>query len=154
VIEASNVPPHQADRVDRLSEALIAPERGRLAEVAVRVRVWGGSSTLVVRRVAPDGTGEVWLVEVSGDVRRNRGAERDVVEAWAVEDGVVVAFRVAGEPDTRIVTGLRLGGGGTWLRLPDDAEPVLARHDGSLLCMERRDERLKLTTYQILTSAN
>jgi DNA-directed RNA polymerase specialized sigma24 family protein len=154
VIDAGSVPPHQADRIDRLTEAAIGPQPPKLADVAVRVRVWGGSSTLVVRRVAPDGSSEVWLIEVDGEVRRNRGAERELLEAWAVEDGVVVALRVAGEPDTRLAAGLRLGGGGTWLRLPDDAEAVFARHDGSLLCMERRDdERLELTTYRILSSA-
>jgi hypothetical protein len=155
VIDAGSVPPHQADRIDRLTEAAIGPQPPKLADVAVRVRVWGGSSTLVVRRVAPDGSSEVWLIEVDGEVRRNRGAERELLEAWAVEDGVVVALRVAGEPDTRLAAGLRLGGGGTWLRLPDDAEAVFARHDGSLLCMERRDdERLELTTYRILSSAD
>jgi hypothetical protein len=155
VIEAGSVPPHQADRIERLSEAAIGPTPAKLADVAVRVRVRAGSSQLVVRRVAADGASEVWLIEVNGEVRRNEGAERELLEAWAVEAGVVVTLRLAGDPDTRIVAGLRIGGGGTWLRLPDDAEAVFARHDGSLLCMERRgDKFLELTTYQVLTSAN
>jgi hypothetical protein len=64
-------------------------------------------------------------------------------------------MRVASEPDMLLVAGLRPGGGGTWLRLPDDADPVFARPDGSLLCMEPQDEGgYALTTYQILSSAN
>jgi DNA-directed RNA polymerase specialized sigma24 family protein len=155
VIDPANVPPHPADRVDGMSAAIMGPEPPKLADLALIVRVWGGSTRVVVRRVDPDGTSEVWLVRVSGDVRRNRGAERDMVQAWAVEGGgVVVTMRVAGDPDTLLAVGLRPGGGGTWLRLPDDADPVFARPDGSLLCRERRDERLQLTTYQVLSTAS
>jgi hypothetical protein len=156
VINPAKVPPHQADRVDRLIEENIGPTPPKLADLAVIVRVWGGSSRVVVRRVEPDGTSEVWLVRVSGDVRRNRGVERDMVEAWAIDSGgVVVTMRVAGDPDTLLAAGLRPGGGGTWLRLPDGADPVFARPDGSLLCMEPRDEGgFELTTYRVLSSAN
>jgi hypothetical protein len=152
VIDPASVPPHPADRIDRLTEANIGPKPPKLADTAVTVRVRDGSSRVVVRRVDPDGTSEVWLVRVSGDVRRNMGTERDIVEAWAVEDGgVLVTMRVARDPDTLLVAGLRRGGGGTWLRLPDRADPVFARPDGSLLCMEPRDEGgFELTTYQVL----
>ena len=63
---------------------------------------------------------------------------------------MIVTLRVAGDPDTLLAAGLRPGGGGTWLRLPDDAQPVFARPDGSLQCREPRDEGgFELTTYQI-----
>ena len=79
-----------------------------------------------------------------------------MVQAWALEGGgVIVTLRVAGDPDTLLAAGLRPGGGGTWLRLPDDAEPVFARPDGSLQCREPRDEGgFELTTYQILSAAD
>jgi DNA-directed RNA polymerase specialized sigma24 family protein len=154
VIDPASVPPHQADRVDVMRAIMGQPPK--LADLALIVRVWGGSSRVVVRRVDPDGTSEVWLVRVSGEVRRNRGAERDMVQAWALEGGgVIVTLRVAGDPDTLLAAGLRPGGGGTWLRLPDDAEPVFARPDGSLQCREPRDEGgFELTTYQILSAAD
>jgi DNA-directed RNA polymerase specialized sigma24 family protein len=151
VVDPAAATPHRADVVQVLSESAQGPTPPKLADVAVGVRVWGGSSRVVVRRVAPDGTSEVWLVQVSGDVRRNRGAERGLVQAWAVDGGgVVVTMRVAGDPDIPLVAGLRAGGGGTWLRLPDGAEPVFARPDGALLCIEPGQDGFNLTTYQVL----
>ena len=151
VIDPASATPHRADLVQPLGESVPGEPPPELADVAVTVRVWGGSSRVVVRRVEPDGAHEVWLVQVSGDVRRNRGTERDQVQAWAVDGGgVVVTMRVADDPDIPIVAGLRSGGGGTWLRLPEGAEPVFAQPDGALLCTEPGQDGVDLTTYQVL----
>ena len=122
----------------------------KLADVAITIRVRDDNSRVVVRRVAPDGAQEVWLVNVTGRVRRDNAEEPEILQGWAVDGGVVVAMRVAGDPDTPIVAGLRAGGGGTWLRLPDGAEPVFARPDGALLCLEPAQGGINLTTYQVL----
>jgi hypothetical protein len=63
---------------------------------------------------------------------------------------VVVSLRVIGHPDALVLAGLRAGGGGTWLRLPDGAEPLVAQPDGSVLCVEPGPDGLGLTTYQVL----
>ncbi len=144
--------PHSADLVQPLGDSVLDEPPPKLADVAVSVRVWANNSRVVVRRVESDGTSEVWLISITGQVRRDNAAQPDMVQSWAVEGGVIVTMRVAGErlPDTPIVAGLRAGGGGTWLRLPDGAEPLFARPDGALLCTEAGDDGADLTTYQVL----
>jgi hypothetical protein len=106
----------------------------------------------VIRRVDPDGTNEVWLVEVDGRVRQRNATLPGLLQTWAVDGGVVVALRVADEPDQRVLVGVRAGGAATWLRLPDGAEPLVARPDGSVLCVEHSDAGPVLTTYQVLAA--
>jgi hypothetical protein len=152
MVDPNAATPHSADLVQPLGESVLGEPPPKLADVAVSVRVWANNSRVVVRRVDPDGTSEVWLISITGQVRRDNAAQPDMVQSWAVEGGVIVTMRVAGDrlPDTPIVTGLRTGGGGTWLRLPDGAEPVFARPDGALLCTEAGDDGADLTTYQVL----
>ncbi len=151
VVDPAAAAPHRADVVQVLGESVLGPTPPKLADVAIAVRVRDGNSRVVVRRVDPDGVSEVWLVNVAGRVRRDTSAEPETIQGWAVDGGgVVVAMRVAGDPDTPIVAGLRPGGGGTWLRLPDGAEPVFARPDGALLTIEPGQDGLNLATYQVL----
>ena len=75
----------------------------------------------------------------------------ELLRVWGIDGGgVVVSLRVAGHPDAQVLAGLRAGGGGTWLRLPDGAEPLMARADGSVLCREPAENGQALTTYQVL----
>ena len=153
VIDAGHVLPHSPDQQEPAATESSAtlPESPRLADVAVSVRNHSGTSAVVVRRVDSSGGSEVWLLSVHGQVRPARVDAPDLLQAWTVDGGgVVVALRVAGDPDARVLVGLRAGGGGTWLRVPDGAQPLGARPDGSVVCLEPSDAGAALTTYQVL----
>ncbi len=115
------------------------------------MRTRDGDSRVVVRRVNVDGSSDVWLIVVDGQVRKASSDAPDQLQAWEVDDGgVVVSLRVIGHPDARVLAGLRAGGGGTWLRLPDGADPLVALPDGSVLCVQPVAAGMGLTTYQVL----
>ena len=120
-IVPTGVPPHTADEVQLLNDPTVSrPDPVRQADVAVRSRYRDGTSSLVVRRVDPDGSSNVWLVTVQGEVRNELVDQPDALQGWTVDGGgVILALRIAGHPDLRVLAGLRAGGGGTWLRLPD-----------------------------------
>ena len=66
-IVPTGVPPHTADQVDLLNDPTVSrPDPVRQADVAVRRRYKDGVSSLVVRRVDPDGIEPVWLVTGAG----------------------------------------------------------------------------------------
>jgi DNA-directed RNA polymerase specialized sigma24 family protein len=151
-IDVGTVSPHVPDSVETLTDPTVSlPEPPDLANVSASVRSNQGASRVVVRRVNPDGSSDVWLIRVEGQVRAARGDTPELLQAWGIDGGgVVVSLRVAGDPDARVLAGLRAGGGGTWLRLPDGAEPLVARADGSVLCREPAENGQALTTYQVL----
>ena len=66
---------------------------------------------------------------------------------------MIVSLQIAGHPDVRVVAGLRASGGGTWIRLPDDAQVLEARGDGSVVCLENGPQGQELTTYQVMNTA-
>jgi hypothetical protein len=130
------------------------PDPVRQADVAVRRRYRDGTSSLVVRRVDPDGTSTVWLVTAQGEVLDDLAAQPEVLQAWSVDGGgVIVSLQIAGHPDVQVVAGLRANGGGTWIRLPDGAQVLEARGDGSVLCLENGLQGQELTTYQVMSTA-
>ncbi len=155
-IVPTGVPPHTADEVQLLNDPTVSrPDPVRQADVAVRSRYRDGTSSLVVRRVDPDGSSNVWLVTVQGEVRNELVDQPDALQGWTVDGGgVILALRIAGHPDLRVLAGLRTGGGGTWLRLPDGAQPLEARPDGSVLCLEDSAQGQELTTYQVMTTTS
>ena len=152
VIDAELVSPHSPTEVQALNDPTVTrPDPTRLAEVSVRVRNRDDVSQLVVRRHNDDGTSDVWLLSVEGQVRDSQVDAPELLQAWGIDQGsVIVSLRVAGDPDARVLAGLRAGGGGTWLRLPDGAEPLVARPDGSVLCTEPGENGPQLTTYRVL----
>jgi hypothetical protein len=153
-IVPDGVPPHMADQVQLLNDPTVSrPDPVRRADVAVSRRYQDGTSSLVVRRVDPDGQPTVWLVKVQGQVRDDLVAQPAVLQAWTVDDGgVILSLQIAGHPDVRVVAGLRANGGGTWLRLPDAAQVLEARGDGSVLCLENGAQGQVLTTYQVMST--
>jgi DNA-directed RNA polymerase specialized sigma24 family protein len=153
VVDAATVAPHPPD----VQGGLLGPGgsapflRDTLPTVAIRVRTMNDVSSVVVRRSVPTGGSDVWLVSVKGIVRATPGAAPSVIDAWGVDEGaVVIAMRVEGHPDAVVLVGLRQGGGGTWLRLPDAATPLMARPDGSVLCIVPGETGPSLGTYQVL----
>ena len=151
-IALAGVVPHAPDALEPLTgPSITQPEPTHDVDIATSVRTRDGVSRVVVRRVNVDGSSDVWLITVEGQVRKPSSEAPDQLRAWEVDDGgVVLSLRVIGHPDARVLAGLRAGGGGTWLRLPDGAEPLVARPDGSVLCMEPGQAGLGLTTYQVL----
>ena len=120
----------------------------------MRRRYRDGTTSLVVRRVDPDGTSTVWLVTVQGEVRDDLVGQPEVLQAWSVDGGgAIVSLQIAGHPDVRVVAGLRATGGGTWIRLPDGAQVLEARGDGSVLCLEDGLQGQELATYQVMSTA-
>ena len=154
-IVPAGVPPHTAAHVDLLNDPTVSrPDPVRRADVAVRRRYKDGVSSLVVRRVDDDGTSTVWLVTVQGEVRNDLAGRPDVLQAWTVDGGgVIISLQIAGHPDLRVVAGLRASGGGTWIRLPDDAQLLEARGDGSVICLENGAQGQELTTYQVMNTS-
>jgi len=153
-IVPNGVPPHTADQVDLLNDPTVSrPDPVRQADVSVSRRYRNGTSSLVIRRVDPDGSNSVWLVTVQGEVRRDVVGQAEVLQAWTVDGGgVILSLQVAGHPDVRVVAGLRASGGGTWIRLPDDAQLLEARPDGSVVCLENSAQGQELTTYQVMNT--
>jgi DNA-directed RNA polymerase specialized sigma24 family protein len=151
-IDPAGVPPHTPDTEQPLDDPTVSrPDQVRVADVAVSKRYRDGTTSLVVRRVDRDGTSAVWLVKVQGEVRDNVGGQPDALQGWPVDGGgVILSLRIAGHPDTRVLAGLRAEGGGTWLRVSDDAQPLEARPDGSVLCVEPDTQGQLLTTYQVM----
>ena len=147
----AGVPPHTPDQSVVLDDPTVSrPDQVRLADVAVHSRYRNGVSSLVVRRVDPDGTNRVWLVTVKGQVR-DQVDGTDVLQGWSVDaGGVILAVRIAGNPDVQVLVGLRDGGGGTWLRIADQAVPLEALPDGSVLCLEQGDHGQALAKYQVM----
>jgi hypothetical protein len=153
VVDAATVSPHPPD----VKGGLLVPGGtppvlpDTLPPVSVRVRTTNNVSSVVIRRSVPTGGSDVWLVSVKGIVRASPGAAPSVLDAWGVDQGgVVIAMRVEGHPDAVVLVGLRQGGGGTWLRLPDGATPLMARPDGSVLCIVPGESGQSLGTYQVL----
>jgi DNA-directed RNA polymerase specialized sigma24 family protein len=153
-IVPNGVPPHTADEVQLLNDPTVSrPDPVRRADVAVSRRYRDGTSSLVVRRVDADGQSTVWLVKVQGQVRDDVAGQPGVLQAWTVDGGgVILSLQIAGHPDVRVVAGLRASGGGTWLRLPDAAQVLEARGDGSVLCLEDSSQGQELTTYQVMST--
>ena len=151
----TGVPAHTADEVQPLNDPTVSrPDPVRQADVSVRRRYRDGTTSLVVRRVDPDGTSTVWLVTVQGEVRDDLAGQPEVLQAWSVDGGgVIVSLQIAGHPDVQVVAGLRANGGGTWIRLPDGAQVLEARGDGSVLCLEDGLQGQELTTYQVMSTA-
>ena len=151
-ITLEGVEPHAPDAVAPLTgPSLIPPDATHDVDISVTVRTRDGASRIVIRRVNVDGSSDVWLITVDGQVRKTTSDAPDQLRAWEVDGGgVVLSLRVIGHPDARVLAGLRAGGGGTWLRLPDGAEPQVAQPDGSVLCVEPGPDGLRLTTYQVL----
>ncbi len=151
-IALEGVAPHAPDAVAPLTRSSLTPPAATHdVDIAVTVRTRDGASRIVIRRVNVDGSSDVWLITVDGHVREATSDAPDQLQAWEVDDGgVVVSLRVIGHPDALVLAGLRAGGGGTWLRLPDGAEPLVAQPDGSVLCVEPGPDGLGLTTYQVL----
>jgi DNA-directed RNA polymerase specialized sigma24 family protein len=153
VVDAATVAPHPPDEKGGvLGPAGTKPLlNDTLPSVAIRVRTRNDVSSVVVRRSIPTGGSDVWLVSVKGAVRAAPGRGPSVIDAWGVDNGgVVVAMRVEGRPTAVVLVGLRQGGGGTWLRLPDGATPLTARADGSVLCLVPGESGQLLGTYRVL----
>jgi DNA-directed RNA polymerase specialized sigma24 family protein len=151
----TGVPAHTADDVQPLNDPTVSrPDPVRQADVSLRRRYRDGTTSLVLRRVDPDGTSTVWLVTVQGEVRDDLVGQPEVLQAWSVDGGgAIVSLQIAGHPDVRVVAGLRATGGGTWIRLPDDAQVLEARGDGSVLCLEDGLKGQELATYQVMSTA-
>jgi len=154
-IVPTGVPPHTADAVQPLNDPTVSrPDPVRKADVAVSRRYRDGTSSLVVRRVDADGTSTVWLVKVQGEVRDDIVGQPEVLRGWSIDGGgVILSLQIAGHPDVRVVAGLRASGGGTWIRLPDDAQVLEAQGDGSVVCLENGPQGQELTTYLVLNTA-
>jgi RNA polymerase sigma-70 factor (ECF subfamily) len=153
VVDPSAATPHPPD-----TELQVLAPGASFAQVddsrlllSASVRNRDNVGRVVVRRPVPEGGSDVWLVEVQGKVGRSEPGGPDPVRVWAVDDGaVVMALRVEGHPDALVLVGLRPGGSGTWLRLPDDARPLTARADGSVLCIVQGATGETVSAYQVL----
>jgi len=156
IVDAGAVPAHPPDSVDGpvvTGDASTFKDEGPpLPNVSTEVQTLNGVSSVIVRRPDPAGGIAVWLVQVRGTVRDNTEKAPDLIQAWGIDHGdVLLAFRIAGHPDKVVLVGLRSGGGGTWLRALDGMEPVVARADGSVLCLGPGPRGLSLNTYDVLS---
>jgi DNA-directed RNA polymerase specialized sigma24 family protein len=155
VVDPASAPAHPPDTelgiVRPGSPSPVVQVEDGVEVLTTSVRNRGDTGSIVVRRPEPGGGSRAWLVQVRGNVSRAGGDRTDVVTAWGVDGGaVVMALRVEGHPDSLVLVGLRPGGGGTWLRLPDDAKPLTARADGSVLCIVRGASGETISAYQVL----
>ena len=151
IVDPTAVTPHPPDSEVKVlgpGSSFVPVESLRTVSASVRSR--GNVSRVVVRRSEPAGGSSAWLVEVQGLIRRGVTGEQDPLRAWAVDGGgVVMTLQVEGHPDALVLVGLRPGGGGTWLRLPEGARPLTARADGSVLVLVG-DAGRTVGAYQVL----
>jgi DNA-directed RNA polymerase specialized sigma24 family protein len=153
VVDVATVVPHPPDtQLGVLGAGSSSVLDGDAQTVFASVRNRNDVGRVVVRRSEPTGGSSVWLVEVQGNVRRAAIDGEAPYRAWGVDGGgVVMTLRVEGNPDALVLVGLRPGGGGTWLRLPDGARPLTARADGSVLCLVPTDAGPTVSVYRVLS---
>ena len=123
----------------------------KLADVAITVRVRDNNSRVVVRRVAPDGAQEVWLVNVTGRVRRDNAEEPEILQGWAV-DGRRGGGDAGGRRSGHADRGRSACGRRGHVAAPAGRRRALCSlgPTDALLCLEAAQGGINLTTYQVL----